>query len=254
MVSITKHTTLALSFFFFFPVFCVFYAYFFIPVMCSPTYCRLNVTVTIYVHQVFDVAYGLAADPKRDQAISNRLLSLGFLTEEHLGVAPLVDKPVCCHVILYMCQVCVCHAPMCVCVIFHCVWHATVVSLILRCVLVMLHYILSYSVVFVVFYLCFVILILYFVIPLWFVILQCNLSFSIVFIFIPLCFRNSYYYYCFCVGLFNENHLVFMLYLRFNRKTDRQITPCGVHSFRLPTLQTNGCREKSTCFYSACKT
>ncbi|CAM9945000.1 unnamed protein product, partial [Hapterophycus canaliculatus] len=41
--------------------------------------------------QVFDQAYRLAANPERDASISTRLRSLGFLTEEHLGVPPLVD-------------------------------------------------------------------------------------------------------------------------------------------------------------------
>ncbi|CAB1111954.1 unnamed protein product [Ectocarpus sp. CCAP 1310/34] len=45
----------------------------------------------IVMHKVFDQAYGLAADPGRDSSISTRLRSLGFLTEEHLGVPPLVD-------------------------------------------------------------------------------------------------------------------------------------------------------------------
>lgn len=44
--------------------------------------------------QVFDQAYGLAADKKRDEAIRDRLCSLGFLTEEHLGVPALVDSEV----------------------------------------------------------------------------------------------------------------------------------------------------------------
>ncbi|CAM9898577.1 unnamed protein product, partial [Scytosiphon promiscuus] len=45
----------------------------------------------IVMHKVFDQAYRLAADPGRDASISTRLRSLGFLTEEHLGVPPLVD-------------------------------------------------------------------------------------------------------------------------------------------------------------------
>ncbi|CAM9344849.1 unnamed protein product [Pylaiella littoralis] len=45
----------------------------------------------IVMHKVFEQAYGLAADPARDSSISTRLRSLGFLTEEHLGVPPLVD-------------------------------------------------------------------------------------------------------------------------------------------------------------------
>lgn len=52
----------------------------------------------MFSRQVFDEAYALAADPKRDDAISNRLRSLSFLTEEHLGVPPLVDTEV-----LYVC-------------------------------------------------------------------------------------------------------------------------------------------------------
>lgn len=43
---------------------------------------------------MFDQAYRLCCDTIRDEAISERLRSLGFLTEEHLGVAPLVDKEV----------------------------------------------------------------------------------------------------------------------------------------------------------------
>eukprot|EP00904_Undaria_pinnatifida_P003584 jgi/Undpi1/13226/HiC_scaffold_8.g02888.m1 len=46
----------------------------------------------IVMHKVFSEAYGLAEDPQRDEAISERLRSLGFLREEHLGVPPLVDS------------------------------------------------------------------------------------------------------------------------------------------------------------------
>lgn len=42
--------------------------------------------------QVFEAAYSLAADVKRDKAIADRLRSLSFLTEVHLGVEPLVDS------------------------------------------------------------------------------------------------------------------------------------------------------------------
>ncbi|CAM9919693.1 unnamed protein product, partial [Laminaria digitata] len=45
----------------------------------------------IVMHKVFSEAYGLAENPARDEAISDRLRSLGFLSEEHLGVPPLVD-------------------------------------------------------------------------------------------------------------------------------------------------------------------
>lgn len=54
--------------------------------------------VYMYVEQVFDQAFGLAADPGRDSSISNRLRSLAFLKEEHLGVPPLVDAEVRCAV------------------------------------------------------------------------------------------------------------------------------------------------------------
>eukprot|EP00752_Nemacystus_decipiens_P013443 g11906.t1 len=53
----------------------------------------------IVMHKVFDHAFGLAADPARDSSISNRLRSLAFLKEEHLGVPPLVDAEVCTRIV-----------------------------------------------------------------------------------------------------------------------------------------------------------
>lgn len=44
--------------------------------------------------KVFSEAYGLVEDHARDEAISERLRSLSFLTEEHIGVPPLVDSKV----------------------------------------------------------------------------------------------------------------------------------------------------------------
>lgn len=58
----------------------------------------LSLSLSLYhigvVFKVFSEAYGLAEDPQRDEAISERLRSLGFLREEHLGVPPLVDSKV----------------------------------------------------------------------------------------------------------------------------------------------------------------
>ena len=48
-----------------------------------------------YNNKVFSEAYGLVEDHARDEAISERLRSLSFLTEEHIGVPPLVASKVC---------------------------------------------------------------------------------------------------------------------------------------------------------------